>query len=335
MTEIGNRIYPQGRDQRLCVRVCVCRCLCVGEEEWEGGIHVDLLHVDREVWQLGLLMRGRALLDQAEHRPLGFEVLAVFTCPAVSQAADYSLAQMGCRRSRNSTSNFSQPFELHSVFSFSADLAKLPLMVRTRPGSLNAPSCGIFFSLFFFRLPAAACIYVIIDYSYIVWSWLTASDIYAYARVCIWIPLFLTRHTHTHTHINTPRCTGVIMLHTYPAAQTHTHSQTHTPCQLLLFLTFCRYHCVQKLGLFDAALDWRWPALFDAHTDTLFWDLCNHLSVSPSLCFHPSCSSSSFRLHRCPSAITGSAATRTDRFHTQPEKHVNKALSGWNANMLL
>ena len=196
MTEIGNRIYPLGRDKRVSVHGCG------GEEGWGGTEHADLLLVGREVWQLGLLMRGRALLEPAEHRPLGFRVLPVFTM---------SGGLTGHRLFYQAPSEWGggiPPATFHK-------LRPRWGFFRRRPGEVafngqsetrftqSAFSCGSFF-----RLPAAARIYVIIDYSCIVWSWLTASDIYAYARVCIWIPLFLTRHAHarTHKHTKMHRC---------------------------------------------------------------------------------------------------------------------------------
>lgn len=221
MTEIGNGIYPLGRDQRLSV------CL-----RWGGGVHVDLLRVHRDVWQLGLLMRGRTPLDSEQSAGL------------------WDSGSLWCVHVRPTG-----------------------LTVRGRPGSVRA----------LLRLPAAACIYVIIDYSFIVWSWLTAGDIYASARACVWILLFSPRlHTYEqhrcvtvpHTHTHTPSC-----------ANTHTCRRSLSVAVVLDILSISlrprarRVWCGSRLTLAGAL--WR------SHRHFVLKNQCNCLCVSFPFAGHP------------------------------------------------
>ena len=183
MTEIGNRIYPLGRDQRVSVHVC-------GEEGGGGAEHADLLLVGREVWQLGLLMRGRALLEPAEHRPLGFQVLPVFTCPAVSPAT-------GSYQARSEWDTGIPPATFQNFTpteSFSADLAKLPLMVRARPGSLRA--------LFLWHFLQAACSCLYLCYHRLQLHCLKLTDSQWYLCLCasVYLDSFVFDEARTHAH---------------------------------------------------------------------------------------------------------------------------------------
>jgi len=178
MTEIGNRIYLLGRDQRLNMCMCMCEslravrgCICRSVPCRRGGLTTGIIDERQSPFRL-----------QAVRRPLGFGVLWCLHVLTALQATDSSAQskQMRNRLSWKSTSNFSQP----SNFSVS------PVLV----GAACFTQCSCPWQ--FFRFTTSQ-ICAIIDYGCIVWSWLTASGIYAYAWVCIWIPLFLMRQTHT------------------------------------------------------------------------------------------------------------------------------------------
>lgn len=167
-------------------------------------------------------MRGRALLEPAEHRPLGFRVLLVFTCPAVSPAT-------GSYQARSEWDAGIPPATFQNFTpteSFSADLAKLPLMVRARPGSLRA--------LFLWQFLQAACSCLYLCYHRLQLHCLKLTDSQWYLCLCasVYLDSFVFDEARTHAHINTPRCTGVIMLHTSPAVRTHT--DTHNAHSLLV-----------------------------------------------------------------------------------------------------
>lgn len=258
MTEIGNRIYPLGRDQRpnVCVRARVGAggwqrkggVACCSAPCRQGGLTTGIIDKKQNPVRLG-----------AERGPLGFGVSLCLHILTASQAAAspwLKAKQARNRRGCNSTGN------LPTSSGFFSSAGALPLTVR---GS----SVGKVFSG-----SPHACVCVIIDYSCIVWSWLTASDIFAYAWVCIWIPLFLMKQTHVHpnTHTHTQKCSSAMVLR-----------RVLNCGDSLLFLTFCRYHCVEK----QRCVWWGSWLTLDAslwcpntYTHTLFQQQCSHLSVA-------------------------------------------------------
>lgn len=170
----------------------------------------------------------------------------------------------------------------------------VPLMVRQRQASPP-----MLFLVAILQVSKAACIFVITDYCRIVRSWLTACDIYAHARVCTWIPLFLTRHT----CINT---------------QKSRRAQTKPPAAVvldILSISLCPKAPVCLMGLLT---DTGWCSL--TLTNTLFQHRCSHLSASfiPFffLSFYPS---SSLILLFQSSLLSpwDNRPSKTDRFHAE------------------
>lgn len=148
------------------------------------------------------------------------------------------------------------------------------------------------FPLLFLRLPAAACIYHRLQLHCL--KWLTASDIYGYVRVCIWIPLFFwMRHT------------------------TKMHQWDHAAdAHALPVSCRCSWHSVdivQKLSEFDTAPGRRWS----------LWRLWFEIHKTIFLCSHFFCC--------CPFVITTARPHRQIHF-TCSERHVNKTLSGGDNN---
>ena len=122
--------------------------------------------------------------------------------------------------------------------------------------------------------------------------------------------MFLTRHAHarTHKHTKMHRCNHAARI---PSCA-DPHRRTRRTLSLLvvvvldiLSISLCPKSRVRLMPLSTGA-----GRRSLSHTQTLCSKtyvtvfLSLSLSLSFSLCFRPSCSSSSLRLHHCPSAIT-------------------------------
>lgn len=221
MTEIGNRIYPLGRDQRpecVCVRMCVC----VSGEKRVGAVHVDLLLVDREVWQLGLLMRGRALYEWAERRPLGIGVLAMFMRPGNLTGLCWAHSQR----------DMAPPVFNWQLFPASHFFWGGGFAGSESESRFSEPR-------FLWPFSQAACSWLYLRYHRLQLHCLKLTDSQWYLCLCASVYLdsfvFDEAQRHTHARINTPRHTGLIVPHTYAAVQACAHTRTHTyiPCHLL------------------------------------------------------------------------------------------------------